>query len=519
MLGGQGGVLGQAQLVTLVDVRGAGQAQLHHRGGAGPTAADRLVRLLVLGRDAGGVGARVREAVAGGVAHRVVVREHPGVRGADPAGLLEGPVDRVGQRGGVPAGHEVGEVEGLVHLAGADVPEHPRERGHPRLGHHHRLVVVGVQDPPPVPVDLVDAVLVHERGERLEGVRVERGVGVLARVRDHAHAGVLGVRVAGLLDEPVGHVHPEAVHAAVQPEPQDGAELLAHLLVLPVQVRLRGVEQVQVPLARGAVRLGHTGPGPAAERGLPVVGGQLAVLAAALGEVVAGALGGAGAGGQGGLEPRVLGRGVVRHEVHDHADAGLVRGGDHLVRVRERAEPRVHGAVVRDVVAGVVLRGEVEGREPDRVHAELGQVVEARGDAAQVAHAVPVRVREGARVHLVDHGVHPPRGDGPVPGFRGRGAQALRGHGIHPRPDAGAARPAWAASAAWCASRAPGAAPPRCAGPAQVSRASIPTVAQRRFSRSCATPAVASSPSSRASMSVHRSKTESSGHTCRVRPP
>ena len=146
----------------------------------------------------GGVGARVREAVAGGVAHRVVVREHPGVRGADPAGLLEGPVDRVGQRGGVPAGHEVGEVEGLVHLAGADVPEHARERGHPRLGHHHRLVVVGVQDPPPVPVDLVDAVLVHERGERLEGVRVERGVGVLARVRDHAHAGVLTAAVSAI---------------------------------------------------------------------------------------------------------------------------------------------------------------------------------------------------------------------------------------------------------------------------------------------------------------------------------
>lgn len=72
--------------------------------------------------------------------------------------------------------------------------------------------------------------------------------------------------------------------------------------------------------------------------------------------------------------------------------------------------------------------------------------------------------------------------------------------------------PPWTRPRSWAACR-------RAERPAQVSRASIPTAAQRRFSRSCATPAVASSPSSRASMSVHRSKTESSGHTCRVRPP
>ena len=442
VLGRERGVLGQPELVALVDVRRAGQGQLDHRRRPCPTPAQRLVGLLVLGRDAGRVGAGVREAVAGGVPDRVVVGEHPGVRGADLLGLPEGAGDGRGEGLGVPAGHEVGEVEGLVHLVRADVAEHARQRGDPGLSHHHRLVRVGVQHAAPLAVDLVDPVLVDERHGRLERVHVEVRVLVLVGVRDHAHAGVVRVRVARLLDEPVGHVHTEPVHAAVQPEPQDVLELRADLRVLPVQVRLGGVEQVEVPLARRAVRLGHAGPRAAAEGGLPVVRGQLPVLAAALREVVAGPLGGARTGGQGGLEPGVVGRGVVGDEVHDHADPGVVRGGDHLVRVLQRAEPGVHGAVVRDVVAGVVLRGQVEGGEPDRVHPEPGEVRDPRGDAGQVAHAVAVPVRERAGIHLVDHRVGPPRGGGAVAGLRGRRAQggdggALRGHGTQRRRGGG----------------------------------------------------------------------------------
>jgi hypothetical protein len=74
---------------------------------------------------------------------------------------------------------------------------------------------------------------------------------------------------------------------------------------------------------------------------------------------------------------------VVRHEVDDHADAALVRRGEHLVEVGERAEQGVDVAVVGDVVARVVLRRAVEGAQPHGIHAERPQVVEVRRHAGR----------------------------------------------------------------------------------------------------------------------------------------
>ena len=229
-----------------------------------------------------------------------------------------------------------------------------------------------------------------------------------------AHAAALGGRrVVGQpvgLDHAVGDVDPEAVDAAVEPEAQDAAELLAHLLVRPVEVGLRAVEEVQVPLAGRAVGLDDARPGRAAEDGLPVVRRLVAARAAAVAEEVAGALGAAGRGGERRLEPFVLVRRVVGHQVDDHADAAGVRLGEHRVEVGERAESRVDVAVVGDVVAGVALRRRVEGGEPDRVDPQFLQVAEPARDAGEVAHAVAVRIGERPGVDLVDRGGAPPLG-------------------------------------------------------------------------------------------------------------
>ena len=104
------------------------------------------------------------------------------------------------------------------------------------------------------------------------------------------------------LDEGVGNVHPEAGDAAVQPEAQDPLEFLVHGVVVPVEVRLGGVEQVQVPLAGRAVRFGDPGPGWAAEVGLPVVRRLLAECSAAVAEDEHVPFRAAGGRGQGGLE-------------------------------------------------------------------------------------------------------------------------------------------------------------------------------------------------------------------------
>jgi len=85
------------------------------------------------------------------------------------------------------------------------------------------------------------------------------------------------------------------------------------------------------------------------------------VGAASVTEYVARSLGAARARPRGGPELGVLVGGVVRHQVDDHAQARGMGLQQQAVEVLERAEQRIDGAVIRDIVAGVGLRRAVEG--------------------------------------------------------------------------------------------------------------------------------------------------------------
>ena len=130
----------------------------------------------------------------------------------------------------------------------------------------------------------------------------------------------------------------------------------------------------------------------------------------------------------------VLVGGVIENHVEDDADVVLLRFGDETVEVGEGAVLGVDVFVVGDVVAEVDLWRGVHGRDPDGVDAELLEVVEALGDAVEVADAVAVGVLEGARVDLVDDCVLPPGGvvgwgGGLFKGFRGLGEGDGREYG------------------------------------------------------------------------------------------
>src|SRR5215472_18356564 len=101
-------------------------------------------------------------------------------------------------------------------------------------------------------------------------------------------------------------------------------------------------------------------------------------------------------------------RAVVGDEIDDDPDLPRAGLGDQGVEVSERALARVDIAVVSHVIAAVGPRGWVEGRQPDGVDAERGEVVQPRQDPAQVPEAVAVGVGEGGRVDLVDDGTAPP---------------------------------------------------------------------------------------------------------------
>ena len=112
---------------------------------------------------------------------------------------------------------------------------------------------------------------------------------------------------------------------------------------------------------------------------------------------------------------------VVDDEVGDHADAAVARGADQLGEVAGRAEPLVDPVEVGDVVAVVALDRRVERHQPEARDAEAGEVVDALGQADQVAAAVAVRVQEHLDVEAVDDRVLPPQvAGGLAPHRRGR---------------------------------------------------------------------------------------------------
>ena len=207
------------------------------------------------------------------------------------------------------------------------------------------LGLVRVRDGAPAPQDVVrlgsvgvvDGALAHE-------LLVERIVLGGGRV----------VAQLLVLDHHVAHVDPKSRHAPVPPEAHDVVELSPHLLVPPVQVRLRRLEVVQEVLAAGLVEL----PGRPAEDARPVV--RQATVGLGIGPDVVVAVGRVPP-AQRVDEPGVLVAGVIGHEIHQDADAAGRRLAHQRVEVVEGPEGGIDVAVVRDVVAPVTV-----GRAGDR---------------------------------------------------------------------------------------------------------------------------------------------------------
>ncbi|CKQ34450.1 Uncharacterised protein [Mycobacterium tuberculosis] len=205
------------------------------------------------------------------------------------------------------------------------------------------------------------------------------------------------------------HVDAEAIHAAVQPEAQCFLEVVKDFRVVPVQVRLFGVEKVQVPLARVAVRFAHSGPGRPAEHRLPVVRRQRPVGAPPVAKEIAIPRRATREVSQRGLKPWVRRTGVVGHHVHGDFDALPVCRSDQPFERRHPAEEWVDVAGIGDVVSVVCHRRDGDRVDPDRVDTELLQVVKPARQPVQVAHPVAVAVGERSGIDLVEHGSRPPR--------------------------------------------------------------------------------------------------------------
>ena len=350
-------------------------------------------------------------------------------------------------------------------------------------GHHlQRQLVVVAQEQPPLAGFRDVRGLAHDLRHRMAILEAqgheqpghEREVEghvafvAIAEVRPHVGRPLVGlgqdhaVRVAGveLLAQPLHHgvgfreilaaravaldqvgngIQAKRVHPLVEPEAHGVDHLADHLGIVEVEVRL--VREEAVP----EVGLGHRIPGPVR---LLRVGeddaGVLVLLVGVAPDVVV-ALLRAGRGQARRLEPRVLVRGVVDHQLDHDLHAARVRGGQESLELLQRAVLRMHVAIVGDVVTVVAQRRGKERQKPQAGDPEILQVVELLQKSREVADAVVVAVVEGLDVQLVDDRVLVPEGIA--------GTAASLGHAGPVFSDDGAVRESTTATADGVAAR------------------------------------------------------------------
>ena len=244
------------------------------------------------------------------------------------------------------------EVEGHGHLVvgRVGVANAVLQRGGAHLAHGHVSVNAAKAH------ELLQ-VFVHMRPVRVEVLAV----------------GLVTWPAGGLRDE-VHDVKAEARDALVLPESQHVRHLLAYLGVVPVEVGLRDVEEVQVPL----VQAGHVLPGVAAKLAVPVGGRLSGVVRRSIGcrvdELVVREV--LRVSSECALEPLVRGRGVVEDHVEHDLQTACLCLASQLVKVLHGAKDGLDGAVVRHVVAVVILRAHEERRDPYDVDAKIGKVIQ-----------------------------------------------------------------------------------------------------------------------------------------------
>ena len=185
----------------------------------------------------------------------------------------------------------------------------------------------------------------------------------------------------------------EAVHAALDPEAHHVLHRRHDLRVAPVEVGLLGIEGVQVPAPARSVAV-HAGPPKADD---PVVRRPVARSA------------------------QMYQSGCSRNhgcsiDVWQGTRSISTRSPRSWAAATSRSKSssvpktRVDVRVVGDVVAEVGQRRRVDGREPERVHAQPREVVEPLPDARAGPRRRRRRVLERARIDLVDDPVLPPHG-------------------------------------------------------------------------------------------------------------
>ena len=98
----------------------------------------------------------------------------------------------------------------------------------------------------------------------------------------------------------------------------------------------------------------------------------------------------------------MLVRGVIDHQLGDHAQIAAMRLANEGPEIAHPPVGRIDVLVVGDVVAVVAQRRGIERQQPQRGDAKILQIVELARQSLEIADAVVVRVEERLDVELID---------------------------------------------------------------------------------------------------------------------
>ena len=145
----------------------------------------------------------------------------------------------------------------------------------------------------------------------------------------------------------IHHIQPEALYALIHPEAHDIIDLLAHLGILPVQIRLLRGKLMEIVLPQ----FGNIGPGWAAKGGQHIIGfaGTVAVSPDVI--VMVGVIPTL----QRLPEPEVLVGAVVGHHIQDDGNPPFLCLPDQGFHVLHSANAGVNIPVIGDIVAVIHL--------------------------------------------------------------------------------------------------------------------------------------------------------------------
>ena len=213
---------------------------------------------------------------------------------------------------------------------------------------------------------------------------------------------VLAIR-AFALEEIRHRVEPQAVDAHLQPEVEHVEHRLADFRIVEVEVRLMAVKAVP------EIRAGDRVPAPVRRLEILKDDPRFLVLLRRVAPHVPVAPARAGRRAARALKPLVLVGRVVHHQLGDDAQLAAMGFVQKRSEIVERAVLRIHVRVIGDVVAVVLERRRKERQQPNRRDAQVLDVIEPLGQAAEVADAVAVAVAKRAHVQLVDDRVLVPQ--------------------------------------------------------------------------------------------------------------